>query len=575
MFSFRRGEIMSSTAEARVLIVDDEKHVREALAELLNDAGFRPSCAKSGQEALEKASKENFDVVLVDVAMPGMNGLELLEKLKEEHHGLDVIILTAYETVDNAIQALRLGAYDFIRKPFENEEILASIRRCLERRRLRREVEESRKLSRTCEEFRTMNEILRSIIERRELPSLLAFIVEKAREITGADVAFYGLVEGDVIRHHAFCGTRTNALESIVLRKGTGLGWLALQERKPVVVEDFFKDPRLKEAPYDAVRREGIISVVAVPFFSGSGDPLGVLYVANRKRSTFTEEQIVTLSTLAAHTTVAVEHLKLDEELKKAHEELRLAYEELKSVEELKSNILANVSHELRTPISIAMSAIEMAKSKDNPEERKTLLNMAYNALLRQNLIVDDLIEAAKFQKSEISLKFEVLDFSDIVAQLWERFWPVIKKDGISVHVDVEENLPKIYADRAQIMRVLRNLISNAIKFNREGGNITITARQKGEMLEVCVSDTGIGIPEDKLEKIFECFYQVDSSSTRRYGGTGLGLAIVKEIVKAHGGEVRVESKLGEGSTFCFTVPVAGRDLPVDCGSKELSVIRR
>jgi len=566
---------MSSTAEARVLIVDDEKHVREALAELLNNAGFRPSCAKSGYEALEKAFKENFDVALVDVTMPGMNGLELLEKLKKEHPGMDVIMITAYETVDNAIQALRLGAYDFIRKPFENEEIVASIRRCLERRWLRREAEKSKRLRHICEEFRTVNEILRSIIERRELPSLLAFIVEKAREITGADVAFYGLVEGDVIRHHAFCGTRTSDLENIVLRKGTGLGWLALQERKPIVVEDFFKDPRLKEAPYDAVRREGIISVVAVPFFSSSGEPLGVLYVANRKRSTFTDEQIVTLSTLAAHTTVAVEHLKLDEELKKAHEELRLAYEELREVEELKSNILANVSHELRTPISIAMSAIEMAKSKDNPEERKTLLNVAYNALLRQNLIVDDLIEAAKFQKSEISLKFEVLDFLDIVGQLWDRFWHVIKKDGIRVQVDMEENLPKIYADRVQIMRVLRNLISNAIKFNREGGNITITARQRGEMLEVCVSDTGIGIPEDKLEKIFEWFYQVDASPTRRYGGTGLGLAIVKEIVKAHGGEVKVKSKVGKGSTFCFTVPVADRDLLVNSGSEELSVIRR
>jgi two-component system sensor histidine kinase VicK len=107
---------------------------------------------------------------------------------------------------------------------------------------------------------------------------------------------------------------------------------------------------------------------------------------------------------------------------------------------------------------------------------------------------------------------------------------------------------------------VLRNLISNAIKFNKEGGEIIIEARERGNMVEVCVSDTGIGIPEDRLDKIFERFYQVDSSPSRRYGGTGLGLAIVKETVEAHGGRITVESKLGKGSRFCFTLPAARKE---------------
>lgn len=416
-------------------------------------------------------------------------------------------------------------------------------------------------LRRSYEELSVIHEIDRNIIQKADLPSLLKFIVGKARELTGADVAFFGFVEGDVIRHRTFAGTRTSALKSIELKKGTGLGWLAIEEGKAMVVGDYFAGERLKDAPYDAVRKEGLKSFLAVPFFSGNGEAMGVLYVATRSKREFTQEEIDALVTLATQASVAIEHARLFEELKSAyrklqttHEELKEAYEELKSLDELKSNILANVSHELRTPITVAKGAIELAMDEENPGERRRFLKMALDALTRQNFIVADILEAAKFEKGEVELNLEAVDVVQMIKLVRDEFEPMLVTEGIKMEVNVE-NIPPAKADPQQLKHVLRNLISNAIKFNRKGGSVTIEAREKGSMVEVCVSDTGIGIPEDKLEKIFERFYQMDSSPTRHYGGTGMGLAIVKEVVEAHGGEVMVKSKLGEGSTFCFTLP--------------------
>jgi K+-sensing histidine kinase KdpD len=314
------------------------------------------------------------------------------------------------------------------------------------------------------EELAAVHEIERSIIQRPNLSSLLRFIVGKAKELTGADAAFYGFVEGDVIRHHTFSGIRTKAFKNIELRKGTGLGWLVIEKKEPVVVEDFYADERIKDATYDAVRREGLVSFLAVPFMSGKDEPVGVLYVANRRKTRFTEEQIRTLGTLAGQASVAVEHARLYEETKKA-------YEELKTLDELKSNIIANVSHELRTPITIAKGALELVRDEEDAEKRKELLRMASDALLRQNLIVGNLIEAAKMERGKRVLKPEAVDVAQAIALVSDEFKPLAIKGEIEMKTRVREGLPLVRADYEQLRHVLRNLISNAIKFNKPGGN--------------------------------------------------------------------------------------------------------
>ncbi len=243
-------------------------------------------------------------------------------------------------------------------------------------------------------------------------------------------------------------------------------------------------------------------------------------------------------------------------ERRRAEEALQKAYEELKTVDELKDNIISNVSHELRTPITIVKGAIEIAVDEEDPEERNMILNTARGALIRQDSIIEDLIEATKMKKRK-KLELEPVDVAGAITIVGGEVKSTLTKNKVNMKIDMKEDLPEVRADYKELAHVLRNLVDNAIKFNKEGGEVIVRAGEKNGMVEVCVSDTGIGIPEDEFDKIFEYFYQLDSSPTRSYSGTGMGLAIAKEVVEAHGGEITVESELDKGSRFCFTVPIA------------------
>ncbi len=231
--------------------------------------------------------------------------------------------------------------------------------------------------------------------------------------------------------------------------------------------------------------------------------------------------------------------------------------EQIKALEELKIHILANVSHELRTPITVARGAIELAECEEDPAERAEYLNMALDALSRLGRIVDDMIGASRLMNGEIKPRFGMVNMVELINRICHDFASELKRSGITLHLRCDDTLPPVRGDRNLLMHALRNLMSNAIKFNREGGRITIQTEKGRGCVKICIADTGIGIPGDKIHRVFDVLYQIDSSPTRRYGGTGLGLAIVREIVEAHGGRVGVESRIGRGSTFCVTLPTA------------------
>jgi two-component system sensor histidine kinase ResE len=249
-----------------------------------------------------------------------------------------------------------------------------------------------------------------------------------------------------------------------------------------------------------------------------------------------------------------------EEKLEKTYAELEEAYEELKSLDTLKTNIISNVSHELRTPVTIIRGTLELARDEEDPSHRDMLLKTALGALIRQNYIVGDLIEAATMGSETKKLNLEAVDLYDTLLMIQGEFKPTLEKNKIKLELNIEEDLPRVQADHKKLEHILRNLIGNAIKFNKPEGSITIKAGKKKDAVETCVSDTGVGIPEDKLDKIFDRLYQIDSSTVRIYGGTGLGLAIVKELVEVHGGKITVASEERKGCTFCFTLPISKGD---------------
>ena len=239
---------------------------------------------------------------------------------------------------------------------------------------------------------------------------------------------------------------------------------------------------------------------------------------------------------------------------KEAQEKLKRAYEELREIDELKSNIIANVSHELRTPITIAKGFIELAMVEENEEDRRNELESAIKALHRLNDIVEDLIEIATVQRGSLKLHRKRTRIEDIVRSAVEERKEQAEERGVRVDVELEYR-GEVVVDPFKLKRAILNLLDNAIKFNRPGGRVRVEVREEEGGVRISVSDTGIGIPEERLEEVFKPLTQLDPSPTRRYGGTGTGLAVTRRIVEAHGGRIWVESEVGRGSTFHIFIP--------------------
>lgn len=388
--------------------------------------------------------------------------------------------------------------------------------------------------------------VSRSLELEEVLDSVLRAVVRHLK----VDAGGVYLIENDG-RNLALCasqGLSERFVESVRRMKlGEGVSGMAARERRTVAI-DSARYPSRRLVPN--IEREGLQALASSPIIS-EGKVLGAITIASREKRSFSEDELDLLGSIGKQIGTHIENSQL-------HEELSRAYEELKSLDELKTNIIANVRHELRTPITIAKGALEILEEEEDEEARNTLILMAREALERQNFIVGNLLEAAIREKHR-PIKFEPVDIGAVLNSVIEEYRPKLAHAQLKLETELEK-LPLVKGDYGRVASVLRNLVNNAVKFNSDGGKVVIKARRKNSMVEVCVSDAGIGIPKEKLDKIFERFYQVDGSATRRYSGTGMGLAIVKEIVEAHGGEIWVESEAGRGSTFCFTLPVAGKE---------------
>ncbi|NOZ76746.1 MAG: hypothetical protein GXO65_03530 [Euryarchaeota archaeon] len=249
--------------------------------------------------------------------------------------------------------------------------------------------------------------------------------------------------------------------------------------------------------------------------------------------------------------------LNVMDDLEEEKKKLAKAYDELRSLDETKSNIIANVSHELRTPITIATGGIELAMDEEDGEARNQLLTMARRALAKQNRIVGNLIQMAQSQREGVDLNREEINIAEVARMAVAEMGSSAREKGIQIELDLRD--VQVLADFDKTKEVFLNLLDNAVKFTDRGGRIKVATEIRMEMAEVTVEDTGVGIPREFHEKIFDRLYQVDASTTRQFGGTGMGLAVAKEIVEAHGGKIWVESEQGMGSRFTFTLPLAGK----------------
>jgi signal transduction histidine kinase len=357
---------------------------------------------------------------------------------------------------------------------------------------------------------------------------------------------------------HCFTGLRYLILP--ITWEGDALGRIVFG---PFTPEDFQAPPPtfldisqaldLKKAAnlMSKVRRapEGIVAKVVVHF----AQLLGTLIAAGQK--TYLTSQMHIEATLDTN-----------RELEKKNKELVEANQRLKELDRLKSAFVATVSHELRTPLTSIIGYSEMLTeglagplNQEQVDYVRTIMDKG-EQLLR---LITSILDISQIESGKVRLNFEPLDVAQIVSSAVSSVTPQAQKKGLQLETFFPASPARAKADREKLRQIIVNLMSNAVKFTGKGGWVNVTVSEVSRQPElgrdgyrVVVEDSGIGIPEDQLEKVFETFYQVDSSSTREYGGAGLGLAIVRSFVHGHGGMVRVASQVGTGSKFTVVLPV-------------------
>lgn len=341
---------------------------------------------------------------------------------------------------------------------------------------------------------------------------------------------------------------------------------------KPVVANSPRTDPRRAGIPDG---HPSLDAFLGIPFYRGS-TMMGMVGLANRPGG-YEHSMIETLQPFLVTCSNLIEGYRLDRERRATEAELAHSNEELMRATRLKDEFLANMSHELRTPLNAILGTTESLQEGIfgglNATQADALATVEQSSTHLLSLI-NEVLDLARIESGQIELERAPLDLAPLCESTLAFVRGMAEKKGLSLELEMRSQLPLVYADERRVRQVLINLLNNAVKFTPDGnGRVKLIAEYvegaevslghgSRDMVRLCVCDTGVGIAEEHLPKLFKPFMQVDSALNRQYEGTGLGLALVKRIVEQHGGSVGVESTLGEGSRFSFTLPCSDRATP-------------
>ncbi len=409
-------------------------------------------------------------------------------------------------------------------------------------------------IERSARELALLNRVIdaaSSTLNQADMLKLICYEVATAFKVeqVAASLVNEARTEMTVVGEYLSAG-RPSMLGVSIPTEGNPLAELFLSSQRPVAVSEVHSDPRL-DTVRPMLEQRGVQSLLLIPFVV-EDQIIGGLGLDFLEPHEFTHEELALAHNVGTATSQGLHNALLYEETVQNAERLR-------EVDRLKSEFLANMSHELRTPLNsiIGYSELlidEMGGQIDEMsfEDLKAIHSSGQHLLA----IINDVLDLAKIEAGRLELNRTPADIGELAGQIQEAAKVLTKdKPHVALELEIEEDLPEIEADKVRVRQVIWNLLSNAIKFTEEGC-VTLAAQVKGDMLHISVRDTGIGIPPEYHDVIFDQFRQADGSATRKAGGTGLGLAITRQLVWLHGGDIWVESQPGKGSTFTFSLPL-------------------
>jgi two-component system phosphate regulon sensor histidine kinase PhoR len=485
----------------RILVVDDERDIRDASERILTRAGFQLYTAKRGEEGLQVFEEAHPAIVLLDLKMPGMDGMEVLKRLRERDSSVLVIVITGYATVETAIEAMKQGAYDFISKPFEPDQLRIVVNRAAEKIRLTWDTQKlEQEKARTLFDLDTEKSRLRTIIQSLPNGIMVTNTSGKVVLINSSCKQMLKLpaetTTGRPIQNYIFDEALVNL--GIEISKGRHVDYGDIPE------QEYAPDP------------ETFLKVIAQPVLGERKECLGAIL-----------------------NFVDITNLKV--------------------LDRLKSEFVAKVSHELRSPLStiheqIALVIGDLVSSQ--PEQHQHLLSRAKEKTQGLITLIGDLLDLSRMEDGMIGREPKPVRVEDLLKSIVDFLSTKAssKKQSLTLEI-LAKDLPEIKADPVAVESIFGNLITNAMTYTQEGGWIRVEVDKAGINIRVRVRDNGFGIAEKHLDKIFDRFYRVKDEKTRFITGTGLGLSIVKGLVESLGGIIEVSSTVGEGSTFTVLLP--------------------
>lgn len=650
---------------ARILVIDDEETVARALTMMLSTEGYEVEAVYSGIEGIKAFKKGLHDIVLTDLHLGDIEGTDVLAEVKEVGSDCAVIIITGFATTESAVEAIRLGADDYLTKPVRMSELLMTVRNQLAALEMRKRIkalnaaiaEERDKLRKSVTELTLLRRIAGGMQTALSYIEGFDLILKSLVEEISADLAAIYIFERKKIRLHS--ATQPNIKELEYIANIINLKCGELFETELNLTRDDFEGVNAD----DEIIAVKFKSSVAVPLYQDDRE-FGLLVAVSYKDKDFQavwSDFIIQLSQGASefltrvrrsvesqrHATAAiVEHtqdgiavinpesgeilmnpvarglfdlssgkkptmndfgklfaINIQEiwtNLRKPHPEesrsktmmqseitsqgqnlfLRLNLSILpgnkgesdnlllvihditqeRSMEEMKTRLMSNISHELRTPTAIVKEFISLILDGVTGPLNDTLRQ--YIKIIQSNMdrlarLIENLLTLARSDRGGYSLVLQPIPVRPVIENVASSMVVRLQKKSIRITTRLPDELPLVYGDQDAVTQILTNLVENAYKYSPENTEVVVTAKDAGAKLEISVIDQGYGIPQEDIETIFKRFHRlVDHNDPRFQEGVGLGLPLVKDFVTRHGGDIWVNSEVGKGSTFAFTLQV-------------------
>lgn len=487
-------EAAAENGAVRVLVIDDEEGMREGMRRVLDRKGFQVRTASDGEAAFRLLEQSPCDIALVDLKMPGIDGFKVTEHITERFGSRTVVVIvSALATVDAAVEVTRHGAFDFLVKPFTPGDLMMVVERAVRQRQL--------------------------ILERERYLSELASERNLSRQMINS------MSEGVVV---------FNILNEPVLMNPRAEQFLGIRFREDLRLAELFPDPEtaaLVEAAIASTEARPETRTIQKSASSGSAAPV------------ILQASVTPLSRDGAPGGAIVILTDVTEAWK---------------AEQDKNRFVSMVAHELKSPMSAIINYINVILTGMFDENVAKIHEMLERCKVRGEALLDlirDLLYINRKEAGKIEKSIESLDLKQALAAQLEFFRVQADKRGLAVSFSAPLPRYPVRADRGDLDRIFMNLVSNAIKYNKEKGSLSIAIAEGRGSWDVSIRDTGIGMSRAEQANLFEEFYRVKNRRTSGIAGTGLGLATVKRVLSEYGGGIAVESAPEAGSTFTVSFP--------------------